>query len=49
MDRLELPQSVVCCSQRFTDVVLVGKFRVESNPKIFDLICSTNRCKKEFY
>ena len=40
---------VVCCTQRYTDVVLVAKFRVEGNPKIFDLICQISGCTKEFY
>jgi len=48
-DRLELSQSLVCCTQRFTDVVLVGEFRVEGSPKIFDLICPINVCMKGFY
>jgi len=43
---MELPQSVVCCTQRFTVVVLVGKFRVEGNPKIFELIYPINDCMK---
>jgi hypothetical protein len=46
---MELPQPVVCCTQLFTDMVLVGKFRVGVNPKIFDLVCPINGCMKEFY
>jgi len=41
-DRIELPQSVVCCTQRFIDMVLVGKFRVGGNPKILDVVCPIN-------
>jgi len=46
---MELSQSVVGCTQRFADVALVAKFRVEGSPKIFDLICPVNVCMKGFY
>jgi len=32
-DRIELPQSVVCCTQRLTDVILVGHFRIRVTPR----------------
>jgi hypothetical protein len=45
-ERIEIRQSVVCCTQRFTDMVLVVQFRIKSNSKIFDLICLINVCTK---
>jgi hypothetical protein len=41
-DMIEMPQSVVCCTRRFTGMVLVGLFRIKGNHKIFDLICPIN-------
>jgi len=33
-DMIELPQSVVCCTQRFTDMVLVVQFRIKGKIKV---------------
>ena len=48
-DRIELPQSAVCCTQRHTDMILVGHFRIKGNPKIYDLICPINVRTRYFY
>ena len=33
-DMIELPQSVVCCTLRFTDMVLVVQFRIKGKIKV---------------
>ena len=40
---------MVSFTQQLTDVVLVGAFGVEVNPKIFNLICPNHTCVKQFY
>ena len=34
-DVIEFPQSVVCFTERFTDMVPVVQFRIKGSPKIF--------------
>jgi hypothetical protein len=48
-DRIELPQSVVSCTQGFTDVAPVAMFRVNDVSRAFDLIFSVYVCMREMY